>query len=102
MKKLLLLSLFILASCGSGSSPETEYKDGLCGSEVVSDYNVAVLSCKYMNSRADIGQCEQNLVTFKSKYPNVNCTAAKSGSIDEEMQITEEHINSLITEVQNL
>ena len=112
MKKLLLLALTIglISGCNSEDQQEeaqrtflTQSKSGNCGLDVVSDYNSAVLDCKYMRTRVDINECVSKLNRFKAKYPGVNCTAKRGYGLDKEtFTITTSHINALLSDAQNL
>ncbi|TNF02584.1 MAG: hypothetical protein EP326_03030, partial [Deltaproteobacteria bacterium] len=73
-----ILLMFALVSCkgsGGGSGDDSQnafynqYQSGACGLEVVSDYNSAIMKCKYMFDRDDISECQSKLLLFKSNYP---------------------------------
>ena len=121
MKNLSLLILQItlllsLASCGKSDSEKAadqanadidkfsnQYLSGECGLNIVSDYNSMVIECGYMLSRTDIEDCESKIVQFKEKYPGINCTAEEGYGLDTEtININEQHLNSILNEVQNL
>lgn len=111
MKKILLLALTIglFTACTSEDQNEaennflTQSKSGNCGLDVVSDYNSAILDCKYMRSRSDINECVSKLNRFKTKYPGVNCSAERGYGLDKEtFTITTSHINGLLSGAQNL
>ncbi len=114
-KAILLFSLSlcltsILTGCGSdyespvavsGTSSvfpaSSNYKSGNCGSDVIADYNSAVLDCKYMRTNADVAQCKSKMTKFKNKYPGINCKAERGYGLDKEtFTVTERHIDEIL------
>lgn len=114
MKNFILSLCFVLVSCSEDELRSTSYlsenidqsnqsKSGNCGTNVISDYNSAILECKYTYSRSDIDDCLAKLNKFKSKYPEINCSAEKGFGLDREtFRVTGFHIDQLITEFSNL
>jgi hypothetical protein len=92
------------SSGGGGTTVDSSgnYKNGSCGTTVVSDYNTVVIRCKYMNTDADARSCKSTAQSFLNKYPDINCTAEKtdSSSVDNRSTtLTATNIQKVIDEL---
>ena len=115
-KILLMMILFssALVSCGGDGARSSDlerseeefnsqFLEGDCGLDVVSDYNSMVLECQNIYSESDLVDCENKVDMMISKYPNINCSATKGYGLDEEkFQITEQLLFDLKEELEKL
>ncbi|OFZ38819.1 MAG: hypothetical protein A2504_05395 [Bdellovibrionales bacterium RIFOXYD12_FULL_39_22] len=69
------------------------YKEGECGLLVMVDFNILTGTCSERDNQEDLDLCENNIDTFKTNYPKIDCVV-KDGS--EEVTLDEEIVNGLL------
>jgi hypothetical protein len=111
MRALFLFTLFALSACGHkddapaavAATPaaiqSNNYQGGVCGDQVVSDYNTVRESCENPRSPREEYQCRKLAESFLQTYPQVSCSAQLQSSRDgqvHERQIEEREVRSML------